>query len=101
MRLTSNGDFAVVEQDDEIEVAQHAIRVLLTRQGSRELDPSMGLEDTTHRMAVAGDSHARRAVEEALNRHAPRVEYHAVAAGAEPLEWIDAVAVEIGVKQDG
>lgn len=95
LQLAANGDFVVVEEDSEEEVAQHARAVLATPLGHRELRPTLGLSDTTHQLAIEGVSAAKKAIEQALQTHEPRVEHHALAAGAEPHDWIDSVTVDI------
>lgn len=99
LTLGADGDFLVVEQDSEQEVAQHARAVLATPLGHRELRPDLGLEDTTHTLARSGVSDARIVIDRQLEKHEPRAEYLANAVGASPSEWIDTVNVDIvGVK---
>lgn len=102
LTLGPDGDFLTVDQDSEREVAQCAIAVLRTPLGHRELAPTLGLADTTHTLALAGESAALAAIEQQLLAHEPRAEYEAAAAGVTPGEWIDAVEIEItGVKPNG
>lgn len=102
MRLTTQGDFALVEQNSEEEVAQHAAVVLRTPLGSRLMRPSMGLPDTTHLLSQDGSSRTVELVEAQLAEHEPRAEFQASASGASLPDWVDSVMIDVtGVASNG